>query len=228
MKIERPDGERNRGRFVVLEGVEGAGKSTQARMLGEWLESCGIRFTLTREPGGTEVGEAIRNVVQNRPELLIPPETELLLYLAARTAFVKELALPVLERGETLDRGPLFIIDIRLSGIRPGTRPRRSQTDGSIRLWRTGSRHLPRARFACRGGCRARQKAAGKREDRLESSGEGFLEAVGRGYRELAAADETVRLVDALGTPLEVHTRVREVLCRDLPETFVIGRDEFS
>ena len=60
---EQPEGESNRGRFVVLEGVEGAGKSTQARMLGEWMEACGIPFTLAREPGGTEVGEAIRNVV---------------------------------------------------------------------------------------------------------------------------------------------------------------------
>ena len=67
---------------------------------------------------------------------------------------------------------------------------------------------------------RARQKAAGKREDRLESSGKGFLEAVARGYRELARTDESVRLVDARGTPLEVHTRVREVLRRELPETF--------
>ena len=94
--------DKNRGRFVVLEGVEGAGKSTQVRLLGEWLESCDIPFTLTREPGGTEVGEAIRHVVQDRAELSVPPETELLLYLAARAAFVQEVALPVLERGELL------------------------------------------------------------------------------------------------------------------------------
>ena len=58
VQAERPEGESNQGRFVALEGVEGAGKSTQARMLGDWLEGCGIPFTLTREPGGTEVGEA--------------------------------------------------------------------------------------------------------------------------------------------------------------------------
>ena len=227
MKIERPDGERNRGRFVVLEGVEGAGKSTQARMLGEWLESCGIRFTLTREPGGTEVGEAIRNVVQNRPELLIPPETELLLYLAARTAFVKELALPVLERGELLIADRFSLSTYAYQGYGRGL-----DLDEVRRMDRFASGGLAPDIYLVLDlpveEGRARQKAAGKREDRLESSGEGFLKAVGRGYRELAAADETVRLVDALGTPLEVHTRVREVLCRDLPETFVIGRDEFS
>ena len=72
---------------------------------------------------------------------------------------------------------------------------------------------------------RARQKAAGKQEDRLESSGEEFLEAVGGGYRELARTDESVRLVDARGTPPEVHMRVREVLRRELPETFAICKD---
>ena len=72
---------------------------------------------------------------------------------------------------------------------------------------------------------RARQKAAGKRDDRLEGSGEEFLDAVGRGYRELAATDGSIRLIDALGTPLDVHTRVREVLRRELPETFVICKD---
>ena len=103
---------------MVLEGVEGAGKSTQARMLGEWMEASGIPFTLTREPGGTEVGEAIRNVVQDRPELSIPAETEFLLYLAARAAFVKAVALPVLERGELLiaDRFPCRPMPIKDTG----------------------------------------------------------------------------------------------------------------
>ena len=221
---ERSEGESNRGRFVVLEGVEGAGKSTQARMLGEWLEACGIPFTLTREPGGTEVGEAIRNVVQDRPELSIPPETELLLYLAARTAFVKEVALPVLERGELLIADRFSLSTYAYQGYGRGL-----DLDEVRRMDRFASGGL--APDIClvldlpvREG-RARQNAAGKREDRLEGSGEAFLEAVGRGYRELAGADGSIRLVDAVGTPLEVHNRVREVLVRELPETFALGED---
>ena len=221
---ERPDTESNRGRFVALEGVEGAGKSTQARMLGEWLESCGIPFTLTREPGGTEVGEVIRSVVQDRPELSIPPETELLLYLAARTAFVKELALPVLERGELLIADRFSLSTYTYQGYGRGL-----DLHEVHRMDRFASGGLAPDLYvvldlAVEEG-RARQRAAGKTEDRLESSGEGFLEAVGRGYRALAATEETVRLVDARGTPAEVHTRVREVLRRELPETFVICKD---
>ncbi len=221
---ERPGGESNRGRFVVLEGVEGAGKSTQARMLGEWLEACGIPFTLTREPGGTEVGEAIRNVVQDRPELSVPPETELLLYLAARTAFVQEVALPALERGDLLVVDRFSLSTYAYQGYGRGL-----DLDEVRRMDRFASGGLAPDIYLVLDlpveEGRARQKAAGKREDRLEGSGEGFLEAVGRGYRELARTDGNIRLVDARGTPLEVHTRVREVLRRELPETFVICKD---
>ncbi len=216
---ERTDGESNRGLFVVLEGDEGAGKSTQARMLGEWLEACGIPFTLTREPGGTEVGEAIRNVVQDRPELSVPPETELLLYLAARTAFVQEVALPALERGDLLVVDRFSLSTYAYQGYGRGL-----DLDEVRRMDRFASGGLAPDIYLVLDlpveEGRARQKVAGKREDRLESSGERFLEAVGRGYRELASTDESIRLVDARGTPLEVHTRVREVLRRELPETF--------
>ena len=221
---EQPEGESNRGRFVVLEGVEGAGKSTQARMLGEWMEACGIPFTLAREPGGTEVGEAIRNVVQDRPELSIPAETELLLYLAARTAFVKDVALPVLERGELLIADRFSLSTYAYQGYGRGL-----DLDEVRRMDRFASGGLAPDIYLVldlpiKEG-RARQKAAGKPEDRLEGSGEAFLEAVGKGYCELAGADGSVRLVDALGTPLDVHTRVREILRRDLPETFAICED---
>ncbi len=221
---ERPEGESKRGRFVVLEGVEGAGKSTQARMLGEWLEACGIPFTLTREPGGTEVGEAIRNVVQDWPGLSIPPETELLLYLAARTAFVREIALPVLERGELLIADRFSLSTYAYQGYGRGL-----DLDEVLRMDRFASGGLAPdvdlvLDLPAEEG-RARQKAAGQREDRLESASEAFFDAVGRGYRELAGTDGSIRLVDALGTPLKVHTRVREILRRELPETFAISED---
>ena len=209
---------------MVLEGVEGAGKSTQVRMLGEWLESGGIPFTLTREPGGTEVGEAIRHVVQDRPELSVPPETELLLYLAARAAFVQEVALPVLERGELLIADRFSLSTYAYQGYGRGL-----DLEEVRRMDRFASGGLAPDLYVLLDlpveEGRDRQKAAGKKEDRLESSGKGFLEVVGRGYRELVGSEESVRLVDARGTPLEVQTRVREVLRRELPETFARCED---
>ena len=221
---ERPKGKSNRGRFVVLEGVEGAGKSTQAGMLGEWVGACGIPFTLAREPGGTKVGEAIRKVVQDRPELSVPPETELLLYLAARAAFVREVALPVLERGELLIADRFSLSTYAYQGYGRGL-----DLDEVRRMDRFASGGLAPDAYLVLDlpveEGRARQKAAGKREDRLEGSGEAFLDAVGRGYRELADTDGSIRRVEALGTPLEVHMRVREILLQEMPETFAIRDD---
>ncbi len=88
-----------RGRFVTFEGVEGCGKSTQAALLQAWMERAGIPVLATREPGGTKVGEGIR-------ELLLAPRaegldaaTELLLYEAARAQHVSEVIRPALEAG---------------------------------------------------------------------------------------------------------------------------------
>ncbi len=221
---ERTDEVTGRGPFVVLEGVEGAGKSTQARMLGVWLESCGVPFTLTREPGGTEVGEAIRNVVQDRPELSVPPKTELLLFLAARTAFVREVAQPVLERGELLIADRFSLSTLAYQGYGRGL-----DLDEVRRMDGFASGGLVPDLYVLldlpveQG--RARQKEAGKTGDRLESSGTTFLKEVGRGYRELAATDPSVRLVDADGTPDEVHKRIRAVLRREMPETFASCED---
>lgn len=213
-----------RGPFLVLEGVEGAGKTTQARLLTEWLESAGVAFTLAREPGGTEVGEAIRNVVQDRPELTVPPETELLLYLAARAAFVREIVRPVLDRGE------LFIADrfslstyayqgygrgLDLDSVRALDR---FATDGLVPdLYLVFDLPVEEGR--------ARQRAGGKEADRLEAAGDEFLERVRRGYQELAAGDGRARLVDALGSADEVHIRIRETLRREMPATFAALED---
>jgi len=88
------------GRFITLEGGEGAGKSTNAAYFAEQLEAAGIRLRVTREPGGTRLGERIR-------ELLLDPEsdgmhadTELLLMFAARAQHLNEVILPALQAGE--------------------------------------------------------------------------------------------------------------------------------
>ncbi len=213
-------GRSDRGRFVALEGIEGAGKTTQARLLAEWLESCGVAFTLAREPGGTDVGEAIRHVVQDRPELSVPRETELLLYLAARAAFVREVVQPALGRGE------LFVADrfsmstyayqghgrgLDLSEVR--------RLDGFATGGLVPDLYVVFDLPVDAG--RARQRAGGNEDDRLELAGDAFLEAVRRGYHDLVRDDERAHLIDAGGPPEEVHQRVKALLRRELPETFV-------
>jgi dTMP kinase len=88
-----------RGRLVVLEGGEGAGKSTHARFVCEWLEARGRKVVLTREPGGTPLAEAIRDLVLKRWDEGLDGTTELLLMFAARAAHLHAKIRPALEAG---------------------------------------------------------------------------------------------------------------------------------
>jgi len=87
------------GKFIVLEGGDGAGKTTQVALLSAWLDAIGLPHITTREPCGTPVGEPSREVVLARADLDMPGETELLLILAARAAFVRDVVRPALEAG---------------------------------------------------------------------------------------------------------------------------------
>lgn len=89
-----------RGRLVVLEGGEGAGKSTHAAFVRTWLEQRGRTVVSTREPGGTPLAEAIRKLVLERWEEGVSPMTELLLMFAARSAHVSGKIAPAMARGE--------------------------------------------------------------------------------------------------------------------------------
>lgn len=89
-----------RGRFITLEGPDGAGKSTQAKLLADALEKANVRTVLTREPGGTKIGEDIRSVLLGPDSYAMLASTEALLMSAARAQHVGEVVEPALTRGE--------------------------------------------------------------------------------------------------------------------------------
>lgn len=88
------------GQFITLEGTEGAGKSTNLLFIQEWLNTQGIEHIVTREPGGTEIGEAVREILLNKDYTAMHAETELLLMFAARAQHLKEKILPAIEAGK--------------------------------------------------------------------------------------------------------------------------------
>ncbi|GMR13908.1 MAG: dTMP kinase [Gemmatimonadota bacterium] len=211
------------GRLVALEGVEGAGKTTQADLLTEWLVDLGVRFTAAREPGGTEVGEAIREIVQDRPDLAVPAETELLLYLGSRAAFVREIVRPALDRGELVVADRYSMSTFAYQGYGRGldlesVRRLDSFATGGL----TPDVYLIFDLAAEDGLARQRHGDAGG--DRIEREGDAFLKTVREGYLELAQTEPGAHLIDASGDAEAVHRRVREVLIEALPETFgVLG-----
>lgn len=207
------------GRFIVLEGVEGAGKSEQIRRLTAWLEELGLEAVVAREPGGTPVGEAIREVVLARRDLVLPPETELLLMLAARAAFVEQLVRPALEEGRVVVADRFDLSTFAYQGYGRGLDLDRVR---AMNAWATGGL-VPDLYLVLdlpvEEGLR-RQDAGGKDPDRIERDGAAFLERVRAGYLALLDSEERTRRIDARGTAAEVHDRVRAALVGAFPETF--------
>lgn len=87
-----------RGKFIVIEGPDGVGKTTQSKLLCQYLHSKGIKYLYTREPGGTQTGDKIREILLN-PESRVSNTTECLLYASARAQLVNEVIIPALDEG---------------------------------------------------------------------------------------------------------------------------------
>ncbi len=88
------------GKFITIEGADGAGKSTQALRLKEYLQEKGYETVLTREPGGTRIGEQVREILLNPESKYIDFKTEVLLYAACRSQLLKEVIIPALMDGK--------------------------------------------------------------------------------------------------------------------------------
>lgn len=208
------------GLFLVLEGVEGAGKTTQVRMLEEWIEGLGKTVTTTREPGGTALGEAVRRVLLDRPEMAVSPESELLLVLAARAAFVKDVVLPARARGDIVVADRFSLSTLAYQGYGRGVALEAVQrldtfARAGLEPDLTLLLDLPPEEGA------RRQRIAGKSRDRIEQAGEAFHARVAAGYRALAASgDHRIKVIDAVGTTDVVHGLVQAALRDAFPGTF--------
>ena len=186
------------GRFITLEGIEGAGKSTVARMVCEWLTGRSIPVRLTREPGGTPLAERVRQIVLERGEEKLSPVTETLLMFSARGIHVENLIRPALARGEWVvcDRFTDATRAYQGSGRGVDTAwidSLATAVYGNLQPDCTLLLDLPPAI----GLARARQRS-GLAADRFEAETEAFFARVRAGYLDLARREpQRVRVVDA-------------------------------
>ena len=206
-------------RFIVLEGGDGVGKTTQIALLSSWLDALGVEHVTTREPGGTPVGEAIREVVLGRHDLDVPPESELFLILAARAAFVRDVVRPALAEGRTVVADRFSLSTLAYQGYGRGLDPGRVRE--AIDLSTGGLipdlylvLDLPVDESV------ERQRGDEDKGDRIERAGDDFRRSVREGYLELARIEPNVEIVSARGRPEEVHGRIRDRLAARFPTTF--------
>jgi len=201
-----------RGRFITLEGIDGAGKSSHVRWIARFLRSRGIRVKVTREPGGTSAGEKLRRLVLGSRQRL-HVETETLLMFAARREHLAKVIRPALERG-------IWVLCDRFTDATYAY-----QSGGSGVLWNKvsvlerwvhpGFQPDLTILFDIRPAIGRKRAGRKSRRDRFEREREAYYRRVRDGYRRRAAGNaRRIRLLDADGTRSEVRKRLEIVLSR--------------
>jgi dTMP kinase len=205
------------GRFIAFEGGEGAGKSTQGRLLAEALRARGLSVVMTREPGGTPGAEAIRTLLLSPPGEGWPPQAEALLFAAARADHVAHLIRPALARGDWV------ICDRFVDSSRAYQGGAGAMGDAAITaLHAFGSEGLrPDRVILLEGGEAAlagRLAARGETADAIEGRPAEYHRAVAAAFRALAEADpQGFARIDAIGSPDDVHARIISAIGDLLP-----------
>ena len=187
-----------KGLFITFEGIDGCGKSTQCERLKEYLKDNGRDFIFVREPGGTEIGERIREILLDKKNTQMTPRTELLLFEAARAQITDEVIRPALEEGKIVLCDRFFDSSSAYQGCARGM----------------GMDFVAGLNMAATGGLKpditfffdisaeealARRGRRGEASDRIELAGLKFQEDVRKGYLELAGnSDGRIVTVDAM------------------------------
>ncbi len=199
-----------RGKFITFEGCEGSGKSTQLKLLSEYLTSVGVDFILTREPGGSGISEDIRKIILNGKNTAMCDECEALLYAAARIQHLREVIAPALEAGKLVvcDRyvysslayqgharglGEEFIEEINAAAL--------SDYPPNMTVFLDIS---PSEAF--------KRKHGADKDDRIEQMGLEFHEKVYAGYKALLAKHPDICAVYCGGSKYETAENIKKLL----------------
>jgi dTMP kinase len=198
-----------RGLFVTFEGGEGAGKSTQVRLLRAAIEREGHDALVTREPGGTEIGERLRALVLDPARTEMADRTEALLYAAARAQHVEEIIRPALEKGQVVICDRFIDSSVVYQGIARGLG---ATSVSELNRWATADL-MPDLVVVLDIAAEEGLHRAGAQPDRLEAAGVGFHRKVNTAFRDRAVDDpERYLVLDARLAVEELHARIRDAV----------------
>ena len=214
-----------RGKLIVFEGAEGAGKTTQIRLIAERLALAGVPVLAIREPGGTPVGDAIREILLDS-EHHINPSAEALLFMASRAVLIAGEIVPALERGDVVLLDRFFLSTYAYQIVGRGlpedeVRAANRLATGGLVPDLTLLLDVPPAEGLGRADARGKL-------DRMERSGDDFHDQVGNAFRKFVEPAwqrshpecGPIKLIDGTGNEATVLGRVVSVLVTALPQPF--------
>lgn len=187
------------GKFIALEGTEGVGKSTQVKLLCEYLKRENIPYILTREPGGCDISEKIRDIILDARNATLTDQTEVLLYAASRTQHLEEVILPAIKEGKLVICDRYVFSSVAYQGYGRGLLDFVFKANSHAIQTRLPDLNIfldlsPAEAFERKGGA--------DKSDRLETSGDEFFERVYGGFQELAKRDDFAT-IDTRGSVTE-------------------------
>ena len=194
--------------FIVYEGVDGTGKSTQLSYSQKRLEESGHAVTVCRDPGSTSLGDRLREILLKRQELEIAPTSELFLFMAARSQLVEEVIRPALAEDRIVLCDRFLLSTVVYQGHAGGMEP---ETIWRIGESATGGLH-PDLTLIFDTPIDVAMRRIGDRPDRMESRGEEYLARVRRGFLAESAQMKNVEVIDASGDPAEIQDQVQAAL----------------
>ena len=197
----------DRGLFIVMEGPDGSGKTTQIEQLSEYLTRLGRTCLITREPGGTGIGEQIRQVILDPDNKGMSEVTEMLLYAAARAQLMKEKIVPAIEAGQVVLSDRFLDSSLVYQGIARGlgvdaVRMVNALGIGSFSPDLVIFLDLPEEEGI-------RRKKGQKQLDRMEQESLDFHHMVAEGYRQILRDRPDVVRIDASGSVEEIGRQIR-------------------
>jgi len=204
--------------FITFEGSEGCGKSTQVQRLAARLEKLGVPFLITRDPGGTAIGESIRELLQFAPQSAgMTPETELLLFEASRSQLVRQLIKPALESGKGVIADRFFDSTTVYQGV---ARKLDRNIVRQLTAFAVGD-CVPDVTFLLDVDLKTAQSRMQqpRRPDRMEQQSDEFYEKVRDGYLELARWQrDRIVMIEGWQAPDDVEKEIWDILLTRFPQ----------
>jgi dTMP kinase len=202
---------KEQGIFITLEGIEGVGKTTQLDYVAEFFRQAGRNVTITREPGGTSVGESIRSILLERKNLDICTDTELLMMFAARAQHLQQIIRPALQRNDVVISDRFTDASFAYQGAGRGIEKKKIE---QLQDW-VQAELRPEITFLLDAPVEIGLERAGKRSepDRFESESMNFFNAVREEYLTIAKDEpERVFVIDATLSCDNVQHQISTVL----------------